>query len=110
AETVEPVQQGRQNLSESALFTVSQPGMVAPDIQMAFVHVPFDIIVGQSHPNAVSILPGVVRPNPRGTIKLAGTDPFAPPLPHRDRGDRRAGRRPHQGGPRWLISYCVTDP
>jgi choline dehydrogenase len=80
AETVEPVQQGRQNLSESALFTVSEPGMVAPDIQMAFVHVPFDIIVGQSHPNAVSILPGVVRPNSRGSVRLASADPFTPPL------------------------------
>jgi choline dehydrogenase len=77
---VEEVQPGRQNLSESALFTVSQPGMVAPDLQMAFVHVPFDIIVGRSHPNAVSILPGVVRPNSRGSIRLAGTDPYAPPL------------------------------
>ena len=44
------------------------------------VHVPFDIIVGQQHPNAVSILPGVVRPNSRGTIRLAGPDPLAAPL------------------------------
>ncbi|MEU8261563.1 GMC family oxidoreductase N-terminal domain-containing protein [Micromonospora sp. NPDC048999] len=80
AETVDPVRPGRQNLSESALFTISQPGMVAPDLQLAFVHVPFDIIVGQNHPNAVSILPGVVRPNSRGTIRLAGADPFAHPL------------------------------
>jgi choline dehydrogenase len=80
AETNEPVAQGRQNLSESALFTTSQAGMIAPDLQIAFVHVPFDIIVGQNHPNAVSILPGVVRPNSRGTIKLASADPFAHPL------------------------------
>jgi choline dehydrogenase len=80
AETVDPVQPGKQNLSESALFTVSQPGMIAPDLQLAFVHVPFDIIVGQNHPNAVSILPGVVRPTSRGTIRLASTDPFAKPL------------------------------
>lgn len=80
AETIEPVRPGRQNLSESALFTVSQPGMIAPDLQLAFVHVPFDIIVGQNHPNAVSILPGVVRPQSRGTIRLASTDPYARPL------------------------------
>jgi choline dehydrogenase len=80
AETVEPVQQGRQNLSESALFTTSQPGMIAPDLQLAFVHVPFDVIVGQQHPNAVSILPGVVRPNSRGSVALASADPFAKPL------------------------------
>ncbi|OLB81960.1 MAG: glucose-methanol-choline oxidoreductase [Actinobacteria bacterium 13_2_20CM_2_71_6] len=80
AETVDPVAQGHQNLSESALFTTSQPGMVAPDLQIAFVHVPFDIIVGQQHPNAVSILPGVVRPQSRGWIRLADADPFTKPL------------------------------
>src|SRR5947207_678474 len=80
AETVDPVLPGKQNLSESALFTVSQAGMIAPDLQLAFVHVPFDIIVGQNHPNAVSILPGVVRPNSRGSIRLASRDPFEKPL------------------------------
>jgi len=80
AETVDPVVPGRQNLSESALFAVSQPGMIAPDLQLAFVHVPFDIIVGRQHPNAVSILPGVVRPRSRGSIRLASPDPLAAPL------------------------------
>lgn len=80
AETVDPPRMGTQNLSEAALFAVSQPGMIAPDLQLAFVHVSFDIIVGQGHPNAVSILPGVVRPNSRGSVRLSGTDPFAKPL------------------------------
>jgi len=80
AETAEPVPPGRQNLSESALFALSQPGMIAPDLQLAFVHVPFDIIVGQQHPNAVSILPGVVRPQSRGSIRLASLDPLVAPL------------------------------
>jgi choline dehydrogenase len=80
AETADPVVAGTQNLSEAALFALSQPGLIAPDLQLAFVHVPFDIIVGQQHPNAVSILPGVVRPSSRGTIKLASTDPLTAPL------------------------------
>jgi len=80
AETNNPVEQGRQNLSEAALFTTSQPGMLAPDLQIAFVHVPFDIIVGQNHPNAVSILPGIVRPQSRGWVRLASADPLAKPL------------------------------
>ncbi|GAA3017002.1 FAD-dependent oxidoreductase [Kitasatospora albolonga] len=80
AETVDPPREGHQNLSESALFAVSQPGMIAPDLQLAFVHVSFDIIVGAGHPNAVSILPGVVRPTSRGSIRLASDDPFAKPL------------------------------
>lgn len=82
AETREPVEPGRQNLSEAALFLTSQPGMIAPDIQVAFVHVPFDIIVGQQHPNAVSLLPGVVRPASRGWVRLADADPMSAPLVH----------------------------
>jgi choline dehydrogenase len=79
-ETVDLVEPGRQNLSEAALFTTSQPGMIAPDLQLGFVHVPFDTAAAQQHPNnAVSILPGVVRPQSRGWIRLASADPFTKP-------------------------------
>jgi len=80
AETREPVQAGQQNLSESALFAASQSGLPAPDLQLAFVHVPFDPVLGQEHPNSVSILPGVVRPFSRGWVRLASADPMARPL------------------------------
>lgn len=80
AETREPVAAGQQNLSESALFTTSQPGLAAPDLQLAFVHVPFDPAIAEQHPNSVSILPGVVRPFSRGWVRLAGPDPMAKPL------------------------------
>jgi choline dehydrogenase len=80
AEAVEEVPAPHLNLSESALFTTSRPGLPAPDIQLAFVHVPFDIIVGEQHPNAVSVLPGVVRPMSRGWVKLSSSDPRVKPL------------------------------
>ena len=79
-ECTQPVTQGRQNLSESALFVKSDPAESGPDLQIAFVHVPFNIIVGQGHPNSVSILPGVVRPRSRGWVRLASDDPTAHPL------------------------------
>lgn len=79
AETIDPVEPGRQNLSEAALYATSQPGMIAPDLQFSFVHVGFDIIIGQQHPNAVSILPGVIRPQSRGWVRLASADPFTKP-------------------------------
>ena len=79
AEVSQELPPPEQNLSESALFLASQPGLPAPDLQIAFVHVPFDVIVGQSHPNTVSILPGVVRPVSRGWIRLADRDPLAAP-------------------------------
>jgi choline dehydrogenase len=79
-ECTQPVPPGNQNLSESALFCKSDPGWVGPDLQIAFVHVPFNIIIGQGHPNSVSILPGVVRPLSRGWIKLASSNPLDKPL------------------------------
>jgi choline dehydrogenase len=79
-ECIQPVPAGRQNLSESALFLKSDPSETGPDLQIAFVHVPFNIIVGQGHPNSISILPGVVRPRSRGWVKLASADPSAPAL------------------------------
>lgn len=78
--TRSPVPAPHQNLSESALFLRSEPGWLAPDLQLAFVHVPFDPAVGQEHPDAVSILPGVVRPLSRGWVRPASADPFARPL------------------------------
>ena len=79
-ECTQTVPPGTQNLSEAALFLRSDPAQTGPDIQIAFVHVPFNIIVGQGHPNSVSILPGVVRPRSRGWIRLASADPTAYPL------------------------------
>ncbi len=79
-EASQPVPAPHQNLSESALFCKSDPDWPVPDLQIAFVHVPFNIIVGQGHPNSVSILPGVVRPLSRGWIRLASRDPLAKPL------------------------------
>jgi choline dehydrogenase len=79
-ETSQPVPPPNQNMSESALFCKSEPGWIGPDLQIAFVHVPFDIIIGQNYPNAVSILPGVVRPMSRGWIRLASNNPLDKPL------------------------------
>ncbi len=78
--TARPVPPPHLNLSEAALFYKSDPSQSGPDIQIAFVHVPFDIIIGQQNPNAVSILPGVVRPTSRGWVRLASADPLAKPL------------------------------
>ncbi|MFI8102907.1 GMC family oxidoreductase [Streptomyces sp. NPDC086023] len=96
AEVTQELPPPAQNLSESALFLASRPGLPAPDLQIAFVHVPFDVIVGQSHPNTVSILPGVVRPVSRGWIRLASADPLAHPLIH-----------PNYLGDRWDLDRMV---
>ncbi len=80
SEAAQPVPPGHENLSESALFLKSEPGWIGPDLQIGFVHVPFDIVIGRGHPNAFSILPGVVRPLSRGWIRLANKNPLDKPL------------------------------
>lgn len=77
--TSQPVPPANLNLSECALFYKSDPAESGPDIQIAFVHVPFDIIVGQDYPNAISILPGIVRPTSRGWVRLASGNPLDKP-------------------------------
>jgi choline dehydrogenase len=72
--TAEELPPPKQNASEVALFTKSNPDNVGPDIQVAFVHV----VPGL--PGAVVILPGVVQPKARGNIRLASADPTDLPL------------------------------
>lgn len=81
-EAARPLPAPHLNLSESALFCQSAPGWVGPDLQLAFVHVPFDATIAQQHPHSISILPGVVRPLSRGWVRLASHDPLARPLVH----------------------------
>ncbi|MBV9490485.1 MAG: GMC family oxidoreductase N-terminal domain-containing protein [Verrucomicrobia bacterium] len=64
------------NLSESALFYQSSPGWVGPDMQLAYVHAD----PSGRLPNAMIMLPGVVRPMARGWIRLASADPLEKPL------------------------------
>ncbi|MAT38367.1 MAG: glucose-methanol-choline oxidoreductase [Ectothiorhodospiraceae bacterium] len=69
-----------QNMSEAVMYTTSFPGWVGPDLQIAFVHASFDIIIGQAHPNSISIVPGLTRPMSRGWVRLNSSDPFDKPL------------------------------
>lgn len=79
-ECSKPVPAGNLNLSEAALFSQSAPGWVGPDLQFGLVHVPFNIIVGEGHPNSISILPGLVRPMSRGWVRPSSSDPLTKPL------------------------------
>lgn len=80
AETREPVAPGKLNTSEAALFRKSEPGYTVPDLQFNFVHLPFDVIVGQNNPNSVSLIPGLQQPRSRGWVRLGSEDPLARPL------------------------------
>ncbi|MFZ2097436.1 MAG: GMC family oxidoreductase N-terminal domain-containing protein [Anaerolineales bacterium] len=79
-ETKEPVAPGHLNTSEAGLFCFSEPGLTVPDLQFNFVHLPFDVIVGQNNPNSVSLIPGLQRPLSRGWVRLGSRDPLDKPL------------------------------
>ena len=97
-EATQPVPPPELNFTESVLFCKSDPGWPGPDLQLAFVHVSFDLIVGQAHPNSVSILPGLARPLARGWVRLASANPFDKPLVHPNYlGDRADVERLVQG-------------
>jgi choline dehydrogenase len=67
----------RLNLSEACLFTASEGWPVA-DLQIGFVHrAQFQ---PEPDPRLITMLPGLVRPLSRGTLRLASADPLAAPL------------------------------
>ena len=68
---------GRNNLSESVLFTHGSAGLPAPDIQIALVHVPFHSAEFTAPSNSYTIAPGIVYPRSRGSVRLLGRPPAA---------------------------------
>lgn len=89
----------RGQVTEVALFAASEAGMAVPDLEICLVHrAPFGekffanvitrVQTGQPvapvaelvDPHVVLSLPGLVRPESRGSIRLAGPDPSAYPL------------------------------
>ena len=71
---------GPDSRNQADNYLLHYYGWLGPDLQIAFVHAPFDIIIGQANPNAVSMLPGLVRPLSRGYVALQSADPMVKPL------------------------------
>ncbi|GII87743.1 choline dehydrogenase [Sphaerisporangium siamense] len=65
------------NMSEVCLFA-NTGGWAVPDVQIGFIHrAQFQ---PEPHPQLVTMLPGLVRPLARGTLRLASADPLDAPL------------------------------
>lgn len=64
---------------QAHLFWSSRDGYPAPDLQPLLFNIPLypDGVTGPA--NAFTLLPGHVRPASRGSVRLAGADPDAPP-------------------------------
>lgn len=74
-EAAMPLPAGRNNLSESVLFTHSTRNLPAPDIQLALVHVPFHSPEFSAPANCYTIAPGIVYPRSRGSLRLLDPAP-----------------------------------
>jgi choline dehydrogenase len=77
-EASRPLPVGRNNLSESVLFTHSSRGTTAPDVQIALVHVPFHSAEFTAPANSYTIAPGIVLPQSRGSVRLTTATPGGP--------------------------------
>jgi choline dehydrogenase len=64
------------------LFARSRPGLVGPDIQPLFFHIPAYLEeAGMTGPaDGFTLMGGMIRPASRGSLRLASADPEAEPL------------------------------
>ncbi|GEE01657.1 choline dehydrogenase [Gordonia spumicola] len=68
------------NFAESTLFTTLDGGPGRPDLQICNVQVDYHTAAQEPAGQAFTFGIGLMRPQARGTIRLASADPFAPPL------------------------------
>jgi choline dehydrogenase-like flavoprotein len=62
------------------LFARSRAGLVGPDLQPLFFHLPLYLDGMEGPADGYTLMAGLIRPASRGTIALASADPAAPPL------------------------------
>lgn len=75
-ESHEPLVAGRSNLLESQFYARSSVCEgPAPDLQPLFIHVPYPTDGGAAPDKGYTITPGIVRPQSRGTLRLASPNP-----------------------------------
>ncbi len=62
------------------LFWRSRAGLVGPDVQPLFFHMPMYLDGMEGPADGYTLMAGIIRPASRGTIKLASADPTVAPL------------------------------
>jgi len=61
------------------LFTRSRPGLIGPDLQPLFFHLPmYDETWQSGPPDGLTLMAGAIRPVSRGSLALTAADPEAP--------------------------------
>ncbi len=76
---VPPALPGLQPL-HAHLFWRSRPGLVAPDQQPLFFHIPLYLPGMEGPPDGLTLFSGLIRPAGRGSVRLASADTAVRPL------------------------------
>ncbi|BBY26894.1 GMC family oxidoreductase [Mycolicibacterium sediminis] len=77
-EASRPIPAGRTNHAEVSLSWRTDPSLTGPDMQLMFIHVPFHPAHLTAPANSFTVGVALV-PEARGSIRLTGPDPAAPP-------------------------------
>jgi choline dehydrogenase len=80
AHPAQPVPPPVYNMSESSMFTRSDPALRVPDLHFMCIHVPFHLPIFTVPEGSWTIAVGLVRPASRGTLRLRSADPADKPL------------------------------
>jgi choline dehydrogenase len=78
-EASQPIPPGQTNHAESSLLFRSDSGLAGPDMQIMFIHVPFHPPHLAAPANSFTFGVACV-PEARGSVRIAGPDPAAPPV------------------------------
>jgi choline dehydrogenase len=79
-QAVRPLPPPTGNYAESTIFMKTDPGQVAPELQLVQSQVDYHLPWHEPLENSFSIGIGHMRPRSRGTVRLASADPDAAPL------------------------------
>jgi len=79
-EAAQPIPAPVYNMSESSMFTRSDPALRVPDLHFMCIHVPFHLPTFTVPEGAWTIAVGLVRPASRGTLRVRSADPADKPV------------------------------
>ncbi len=79
-EAAQPLPVGQTNHAETSMAWRSDPSLAGPDMQIMFIHVPFNPPHLSAPANSFTFGVAVMVPESRGSIRLAGPDPRTAPL------------------------------
>jgi choline dehydrogenase len=81
AETLVPPPPAGTWSGQTHLFARSRPGLTGPDLQPLFVAQPnYDPAWMEGPPNGFTLMPGIIRPASRGSLRLHSADPGDEPV------------------------------